>query len=230
MKRIENFNFKMIHSHSNILIIILLSLSIFFLFNSCQPSSVEKTPIDIYKIEDEEYVIYSIILSEMNKEQFTIISDTTFSFIILDELCHISGLIFIKRSGIVIKGFKKFLSIYDIGFETIENFGRKNFLSFPLEYKFKLKNRYLLKKPPEVSEYKAVIEKGRDWCQEFCSQYPNSYGYFSFSRVGFNREKNKALVYVRHILGPGAGIGQLLYFKKTNGLWKFINGIGVWRS
>jgi hypothetical protein len=48
------------------------------------------------------------------------------------------------------------------------------------------------------------------------------------SRVGFNRDKTQALVYVQHVAGPEMGIGHYVFLDKTDGKW-VIAGSGIGR-
>lgn len=56
---------------------------------------------------------------------------------------------------------------------------------------------------------------------------PFDMGRTSVSRVGFNRDKTKALVYVQHIADPGMGVGHYVLLSKVNGKWIIVgSGIG----
>jgi len=230
MKNIENRELKKIICFYKTFIITLLSLSILFLFISCRNSAKGKTPIDIYKIEDEEYEVYSVLLKGNDQSQLTIISDTTTPSTILTNRHQLCDRYSIGRSGSILYGYQKFLSISDIGFNTLKNFERKNSLSSFLDYKFKIKNRYLLIKPFDKYDLLRLDEKGRGFWQEFYSCYPNSKEIISFSRVGFNHKHNKALVFREIRLTRLGGHGNLFYLQKINGSWKIIKNITVWFS
>jgi hypothetical protein len=55
-------------------------------------------------------------------------------------------------------------------------------------------------------------------------------GTVSFSKVAFSRNKRKAAVYTSFICGRLCGTGQILFFEKVNGNWKFIKTWDMWVS
>lgn len=65
---------------------------------------------------------------------------------------------------------------------------------------------------------------------EYYKKYPNSSGYISLSRVGFNADITKAIVFRVIRCGKRCASADYFLFEKTNGQWKQINSINCWVS
>jgi hypothetical protein len=55
-------------------------------------------------------------------------------------------------------------------------------------------------------------------------------GVVSFSKVGFSKDKSKAAVYTKFVCRGLCGNGQILFFKKVDGNWKYIKRWEMWVS
>ena len=66
--------------------------------------------------------------------------------------------------------------------------------------------------------------------QEFYKRYPDACGYRTFSRVGFNKKKNRALFYVSIVAGGLAGKGFYVYMEKAKNKWVVKSEIQCWVS
>lgn len=55
-------------------------------------------------------------------------------------------------------------------------------------------------------------------------------GEVRFSKIAFSNEKNKAAIYTSFICGRLCGTGQILFFEKVNGIWKYIRTWEMWVS
>ena len=55
-------------------------------------------------------------------------------------------------------------------------------------------------------------------------------GAVSFSKVAFSNNKSKAAVYTSFVCGRLCGTGQILFFEKVNGKWKYIRTWEMWVS
>jgi hypothetical protein len=66
-----------------------------------------------------------------------------------------------------------------------------------------------------------------DW-SEFFRKYPESTGILSFSRVGFNKQKTHAILYVEKICGHICGTGSYLFYYKSSGSWQVGSIFRVW--
>jgi hypothetical protein len=71
--------------------------------------------------------------------------------------------------------------------------------------------------------------KGGSW-QDFYKEYPESGGYWIFSRPGYNSARNEAVLSVSHWCGELSGTGHLYFLAKQNGQWKVQNRLMLWIS
>jgi hypothetical protein len=53
-------------------------------------------------------------------------------------------------------------------------------------------------------------------------------GTVTFSKIAFSSQKNKAAVYTSFVCGGLCGTGQILFFKKLNGIWKYVRVWEMW--
>jgi len=70
---------------------------------------------------------------------------------------------------------------------------------------------------------------GKGW-EEFYKKYPNSSGYWQFSRPGFNPAHDTAWFYVVHACGGLCGTGHLYLLSKENGQWTVKYRLMLWIS
>ena len=76
----------------------------------------------------------------------------------------------------------------------------------------------------------AKISSQPNWNEILAEKYPGSSGYLLFSRVGFNRTLDQAVIYVGQVAGPLMGSGSYYLLEKQNGEWKILKVIGIWIS
>jgi hypothetical protein len=63
------------------------------------------------------------------------------------------------------------------------------------------------------------------------AKYPDAFGVVGLSRVGFNAEMNKAVVYISQgSCGLGCGEGTCMMLVKEDCKWKVKGRSGVWMS
>ena len=55
-------------------------------------------------------------------------------------------------------------------------------------------------------------------------------GEVSFSKIAFSNNRSKAAIYTSFICGRLCGTGQILFFNKVNGKWKYIRTWEMWVS
>ena len=109
--------------------------------------------------------------------------------------------------------------------DTVASLKERNKSPHPLYHSFNLPISYMLVEAKEVEQ----VWKERRW-KEFYEKYPASGGFISFSRVGFNREMNEALVYFEHWCGRVCGSGFYLVLKKDEVGWKVAKMDRAWIS
>ena len=77
-------------------------------------------------------------------------------------------------------------------------------------------------------------EQNADWMdkkwKKFYEAYPGSHGYISFSNIGFNKAKDKALVYFVHWCMALCGTGHYILLSKNNGRWAVLEHSQIWIS
>ena len=74
------------------------------------------------------------------------------------------------------------------------------------------------------------MRKDFDGWDDFYKKYPGSSGYITFSRVGFNSDKTKAVIYKETGCGMLCAYGGYVLLSKDNGAWKEIASYGCWMS
>jgi hypothetical protein len=83
----------------------------------------------------------------------------------------------------------------------------------------------------DVKEFTAFFKiKSFDGWNDFYKKYPNSSGYISVSRVGFNTNFTRALLYKSNSCGSLCGSGDYVLFEKADGIWKAVNWFNCWMS
>ena len=122
--------------------------------------------------------------------------------------------------------------------ETIRDYNAKNSKSHRLHNFFKPKYFRLSNLfNPKVEcvllskEERGTIFKSGGW-GEFHEKYPDSQGIIHFSRVGFNPEHDRALVWLSNMCnvgGAGLGVTQFVFLFKRYGVWsvkyKFVDSV-----
>lgn len=108
------------------------------------------------------------------------------------------------------------------------------------DYKSKLKSRHKLKSSFEAKlKYQMLSDKeilgffdgelGEGW-RKFYKAYPDSGGYISFSRVGFNDANTQALVYFQHSCGSLCATGFYILLDKPDKKWEVRSKGMMWIS
>lgn len=81
-------------------------------------------------------------------------------------------------------------------------------------------------KPISLEEIRA-IEKEKKGVLTMASFY---FDILEFSRVGFSRTSDQALIYFSYVCGPLCGSGNLVYLKKVSGRWQIVGHLNLWVS
>lgn len=110
--------------------------------------------------------------------------------------------------------------------EILQDFQKKEFAL--LSRNLDLNVNYLILTKDE--EEKIFIDYAEVGWFLFYSRYPDAEGVIEVSRVGFNTQKNKALVYIGHVVKFLAGRGFHFLLIKENGVWKIAGAYNSWTS
>lgn len=114
----------------------------------------------------------------------------------------------------------------NISGDTIESFVERNAEPGQLSAEMELGVDYVLLSEKELAE----ISSQPDWGETLAERYPGSYGYLIFSRVGFNRTLDQAVIYVGNVAGPLMGSGDIFLMEKVNGEWVIKEQFMIWIS
>jgi hypothetical protein len=152
-------------------------------------SELHATIKTVSKIEPEEYEVYAAVLAAEK---------------LFGPLFH---------HGVVLEQWTVKKKITKNRWEAIDNFmiddfNRKNGKKYLLENKFP--------SPSELGEFRIIVRTEKDK-NELHSIFYRGRTYVS--RVGFNKEKTKALVYVEHIPSPKKGFGYIVLLDKAGVKW-----------
>lgn len=80
----------------------------------------------------------------------------------------------------------------------------------------------------DQAELQLIFRDGNGW-DDFFKIYPDR-NLVTFSRIGFNKERNRALVYMGTEAGPKGGNGQYILFYKAANNWVIEQKLETWTS
>jgi hypothetical protein len=188
-------------------------------FNICTsqtnqlPTSEDKITIDV---ENIEYKIFNILLTRKflhGNVQLIVVRDST-------RVDHVGDLKNeLEQSRRKLTGLTQ---------EVIDDFISKNQRRSNLKPQLDLDLRSILISDQELDEI--FDNQDRDGWQLFYNRYPNSAGIITLSRVGLNRDKNLALVYLGNQYDRLAGEGFFILLSNNNGAWMVEKILSVWVS
>lgn len=186
-----------------------ICLMLFISLFACSSLSSASTssPADI---EKEEQAIYNFFLPD--SDTVALILERTSSDISSDN--PEQSIDYIK-SGL--KGISK---------ETVNSFLERNAQPSQLSADMDLGVEYQLLTSDELKR----ISSQPNWGELLTQEYPGSYGYTIFSRVGFNNSLDQAVIYVGNVAGPMMGSGSYFLMEKQNGEWIMKEQIMAWIS
>ena len=208
------------------------TLSVLILFCSCSigPSAQKQTPQAQSKLPEEDTIVTQFDASELEIVNRIIdsVADGNDSILLKENLSLTS---YSSRSaaeeaastGAFIK--EQFGEIND---EVLGNFIQENSKKMTLDDASKFNDNciwYSIFKSENIDSQGKfdVWTAARDHLKNFKA-------IMEFSKVGFNSEKNLALVYVGIRRGPMSGHGDYLYMRKEKSEWVIIKVIGRWES
>jgi len=110
--------------------------------------------------------------------------------------------------------------------DLLQDYTQKNKISVLLEARFSSRLPVALISEAQrdrIFDIKGEGEKktaNLDGLKELERLYPNSQGFLSLSRIGFNKDSTQALVYVGNVCGGLCGSGQFFFLVKAGNGWK----------
>lgn len=123
-------------------------------------------------------------------------------------------------------------SLPSLAKETFEDFGSRNKNSVELTNKFNLKVKVNLvgEEINRIFYESRQLNSKEDGWEVFHKKYPTADAIITLSRVGFNKDKSQALMFVAHSCGWLCGEGNyILLVNKADG-WKVEKKLMTWIS
>lgn len=214
----------LVYSWAFLLIIVFLSLSCGYTERTgkhtskgIEPDGNEAAPE--YPLDEEDYRVYSAIL----KNEIT--RDSIDKIVIANHTFRET----FDREGILRHGETGRSFLQNLSSQIIEDFDRKN------------KSEYLLSRQfPPVGNFDLILFDERSFFSQqnvtrahgewlsFFERFPHSQGLFTFSRVGFDENSNKALVSISNSAGVNDAAGALVYLEKRQDKWALVRSLQLW--
>ncbi len=186
-----------------------LALVLFISLFACASLSPAPTP-SAAEIEKEEQAVYSFFVPDNGN--VVLILERTSSDISSDDPVHSIDYI---KSG-----------LKSISNATVDSFLERNAQSSQLSADMNLGVEYKLLTAEDLKK----ISSGPNWGELLKQEYPGSFGYTIFSRVGFNNTLDQAVIYVGNVAGPMMGSGSFFLMEKQNGEWILMEQVLSWIS
>lgn len=110
---------------------------------------------------------------------------------------------------------------------TLDSYRERNIVPLELARQFTLGREYVLASASDLRD----ITGDRMRSEGIGARYPDAFGVVGLSRVGFNAETDRALVYIsRRYCGLGCGEGTCMVLVREGCKWKVKEKGGVWMS
>lgn len=212
---IDNSKFLYLH-------ILLLSL---VLISGCgkqgaQQNGAPALKPDFIGTQSDEHKVYSALLKNFEKEDSEgglrrfIVRDLTQS---LPNAC-IPYEVFGRDNQVFIKGWQ----------QSIDDLMRREKKPIRLSTLFNLENSYTFIADNEFNAFTDTANK--DGFLTFRKKYPDTRCIITFSIIGFDDNKLKAIVYSESWCGPLSGAGDYYALTQTNGFWRVDHKLSCWVS
>jgi hypothetical protein len=181
-------------------------------------------PSEQSELSSAECAVYSAVLEQSytpSGATLFVIDDHTYSSVGLDD--DIAG---------TFRYVKKHIPL--LSQVAINDYKTRNRQSQPLARLFKLKIDYVLlsrSKFEALTDPGGVMEMSRIGWENFYREYRETSGFLSLSRVGFDHQRNQALVYVTDTRGNPSGrewgAESYVLLIKKNGRWRVQGHVAV---
>ncbi|NCN39355.1 MAG: hypothetical protein COY38_04110 [Candidatus Aenigmarchaeota archaeon CG_4_10_14_0_8_um_filter_37_24] len=174
-----------------------------------------KNSIPVEEIENEEYTIYSSLIDGMYA------TDQVDLIVIMDH-ASLGGHESLDQTLNYVSQ-----QIPEIEKDTLDDYKIKNTQNYPLENSFNIKAKVIL---ISQVDFDRIFRPDIDGWEQFYKIYPKSQGIMTLSRVGFNKEKDQALVYAGNQAHYLAGRGYYVLLTKENDIWGIKKDVMTWIS
>lgn len=177
-------------------------------FDACAPPNMR---------EIEEHAVYSTLLNRMYDGGH---SDR----VLIRDRTRVDGLDYKSRLAVLDEIRRQLPLMQD---ETLLSFLDANQQSYSLDKRLRLPGASRFVDSQQIEAY--FSEGGGGW-QAFDHDYPHYQGFVTFSRVGFNRNMNQALVYFSSVCGSTCGAGSVVFLVKEGVVWRIKGSAADWVS
>ena len=172
-------------------------------------------------VTTEEYAVYSALLDEINQSpsdgkevKLLVVNDRTKG---PDKMCLPEE----------VAKWERRIEADDLK-PMLTDLLTKNREPYSASRRFQISRKLVLLNVEAFSDI--FKRRGYEGWDDFYKKYPNSSGYMTFSRVGFNEEATRAIIYRVTSCGSLCGYGGYILLNKENGRWKVTTGYNCWRS
>lgn len=175
------------------------------------PHPTSSQSIENATIEQEEYAVYSAMLVDyvFMRPKTIVIANPTSTFARVTKLTDFR-FIFLNQAREPV-----------LSQETLDDFLQRNKSNRWLTPKFEISRKYALVDFREIKKLANDFQMDNEW-KAFSKAYPESYGFVTLSRVGFNRQMDQALVYAGWQCPGLCGHWSFQLLAKEDGLWKVV--------
>jgi hypothetical protein len=121
-----------------------------------------------------------------------------------------------KANDLGIKGDRKFMRAWAAAMEDYTNQNRNNKIivrHLPIDTTYELLSGSKILKP----------DTGSPGWEGFYERYPSAGGFYSFSAIGFNHQRTRAIVWMNYACGGLCGTGTYHFFEKTGDAWREVS-------
>lgn len=166
----------------------------------------------------EQYAVYSAVIAN------TFDKETKLKQLVIQDLT--------ATDGTAIENLREEGRYFERTFptlkpEVITDYKTRNKEPLRLTASFDLKIKYVMVTDKEIEK---IFNRGGGWWEDFYKKCPDSGGFISLSRPGFNAAMDQALVYIGHFCGGLCGTGHYALLEKRDHRWMVVRQNMVWIS
>ncbi len=184
---------------------------------ACLPLRAQK-PTAAPQLSDDDSAVYTALLQDLyqaGKGHPIILSDQT-------ALGVPPGMV----GNLPVQGPQTNAFLAKISPEALQNYEDINHASLHLAGPCKFVPECSL---VDLADIALQVKNEKAW-RKFMLKHPNTPGIIIVSRIGFNRERDQAVVYSGMSCGELCGQGEFAWLLKRNGVWTVENSNVVWIS